>query len=202
MDVVGVLFYVEVILVGMVGFGDECNSEESCLFIIDVVQIYQLVIKEVCNGLEQVKDVIIEFIVLQWNYEYLVCVLELLIQVCGGLVMILLECVVILLEICNCYIQEQLLVCKVVLDWQSLDILVDVIISVEYYLECLSEDYVSQSDLIFDVVEDSLVNFGYMLKLNLLVLVEFGLFGFVVIEFLVVELERLEVVVEVVEIVE
>ncbi|HEP8601148.1 TPA: Hpt domain-containing protein [Pseudomonas aeruginosa] len=153
MDVAGALLYVEATLAGMAGPGDERNSEESRLPTTDVAQIHQLVIKEARNGLEQAKDAIIEFIASQWNHEHLARVPELLTQVRGGLAMIPLERAATLLETCNRYIQEQLLARKAVPDWQSLDTLADAITSVEYYLERLSEDHASQSDLILDVAE-------------------------------------------------
>ncbi|HCE5979110.1 TPA: Hpt domain-containing protein [Pseudomonas aeruginosa] len=199
MDVAGALLYVEATLAGMAGPGDERNSEESRLPTTDVAQIHQLVIKEARNGLEQAKDAIIEFIASQWNHEHLARVPELLTQVRGGLAMIPLERAATLLETCNRYIQEQLLARKAVPDWQSLDTLADAITSVEYYLERLSEDHASQSDLILDVAEDSLANLGYTLKPNSSTPVEPGLSGPAAIESPAAEPERPEAVVEVAE---
>ncbi|HGS7999570.1 TPA: Hpt domain-containing protein [Pseudomonas aeruginosa] len=199
MDVAGALLYVEATLAGMAGPGDERNSEESRLPTTDVAQIHQLVIKEARNGLEQAKDAIIEFIASQWNHEHLARVLELLTQVRGGLAMIPLERAATLLETCNRYIQEQLLARKAVPDWQSLDTLADAITSVEYYLERLSEDHASQSDLILDVAEDSLANLGYTLKPNSSAPAEPSLSGPAAIESPAAEPERPEAVVEVAE---
>ncbi|HEK1271245.1 TPA: Hpt domain-containing protein [Pseudomonas aeruginosa] len=199
MDVAGALLYVEATLAGMAGPGDERNSEESRLPTTDVAQIHQLVIKEARNGLEQAKDAIIEFIASQWNHEHLARVPELLTQVRGGLAMIPLERAATLLETCNRYIQEQLLARKAVPDWQSLDTLADAITSVEYYLERLSEDHASQSDLILDVAEDSLANLGYTLKPNSSAPAEPGLSGPAAIASPAAEPERPEAVVEVAE---
>ncbi|HGD1657929.1 TPA: Hpt domain-containing protein [Pseudomonas aeruginosa] len=199
MDVAGALLYVEATLAGMAGPGDERNSEESRLPTTDVAQIHQLVIKEARNGLEQAKDAIIEFIASQWNHEHLARVPELLTQVRGGLAMIPLERAATLLETCNRYIQEQLLARKAVPDWQSLDTLADAITSVEYYLERLSEDHASQSDLILDVAEDSLANLGYTLKPNSSAPAEPSLSGPAAIESPAAEPERPEAVVEVAE---
>ncbi|MFG8136698.1 Hpt domain-containing protein [Pseudomonas aeruginosa] len=199
MDVAGALLYVEATLAGMAGPGDERNSEESRLPTTDVAQIHQLVIKEARNGLEQAKDAIIEFIASQWNHEHLARVPELLTQVRGGLAMIPLERAATLLETCNRYIQEQLLARKAVPDWQSLDTLADAITSVEYYLERLSEDHASQSDLILDVAEDSLANLGYTLKPNSSAPAEPGLSGPAAVESPAAEPERPEAVVELAE---
>lgn len=164
MDVAGALLYVEATLAGMVGPSEEPGSEENVLPTTDVEQIHQVVIKEARNGLELAKDAIIEFIASQWNHEHLARVPELLTQVRGGLAMISQERAAKLLEACNRYIQEQLLVRQAVPDWHSLDTLADAITSVEYYLERLSEDHSTQGDMILDVAEESLDSLGYSLK--------------------------------------
>ena len=164
MDVAGALLYVEATLAGMAGPAEDGRNEESHLPTTDVAQIHQLVIKEARTGLEQAKDAIIEFIASQWNHEHLARVPELLTQVRGGLAMIPLARAADLLQACNRYIQEQLLVRKAVPNWQDLDTLADAITSVEYYLERLSEDHAAQGDLILDVAEESLESLGYPLK--------------------------------------
>jgi len=164
MDVAGALLYVEATLAGMVGPSEEPGSEENVLPTTDVEQIHQVVIKEARNGLELAKDAIIEFIASQWNHEHLARVPELLTQVRGGLAMISQERAAKLLENCNRYIQEQLLVRQAVPDWHSLDTLADAITSVEYYLERLSEDHNTQGEMILDVAEESLDSLGYSLK--------------------------------------
>jgi len=164
MDVAGALLYVEATLAGMVGPSEAPGSEESRLPTTDVEQIHQVVIKEARNGLELAKDAIIEFIASQWNHEHLARVPELLTQVRGGLAMISQERAAKLLESCNRYIQEQLLVRQAVPDWHSLDTLADAMTGVEYYLERLSEDQGTQGDLILDVAEESLESLGYSSK--------------------------------------
>ncbi|WP_448678795.1 Hpt domain-containing protein [Pseudomonas nicosulfuronedens] len=164
MDVAGALLYVEATLAGMVGPSEEPGREENVLPTTDVEQIHQVVIKEARNGLELAKDAIIEFIASQWNHEHLARVPELLTQVRGGLAMISQERAAKLLENCNRYIQEQLLVRQAVPDWHSLDTLADAITSVEYYLERLSEDHNTQGEMILDVAEESLDSLGYSLK--------------------------------------
>lgn len=163
MDVAGALLYVEATLAGMVGGTSDEQGEENRLPTTDVAQIHQLVIREARTGLEQAKDAIIEFIASQWNHQHLARVPELLTQSRGGLVMIPLARAAALLDACNRYIQEQLLARQAIPDWQSLDTLADAITSVEYYLERLSEDCGSQSDLILDVAEESLQALGYPL---------------------------------------
>jgi chemosensory pili system protein ChpA (sensor histidine kinase/response regulator) len=161
MDIAGALLYVEATLTGMVGVANEAPNEPNHLPTTDVAQIHQLVIREARTGLEQAKDAIIEFIASQWNHQHLARVPELLTQVRGGLGMIPLARAASLLDACNRYIQEQLLAHQAIPDWQHLDTLADAITSVEYYLERLAEDHVSQGELILDVAEDSLRSLGY-----------------------------------------
>jgi chemosensory pili system protein ChpA (sensor histidine kinase/response regulator) len=137
MDVAGALLYVEATLAGMAGPERGAGQRRNRLPTTDVEQIHQVVIKEARNGLEQAKDAIIEFIASQWNHDHLARVPELLTQVRGGLAMIAQTRAANLLDACNRYIQEQLLVRKAVPDWTSLDTLADAITGVEYYLERL-----------------------------------------------------------------
>ncbi|GAB3372181.1 hybrid sensor histidine kinase/response regulator [Azotobacter armeniacus] len=163
MDIAGALLYVEATLAGMVGTAEERSREENLLPTTDVAQIHQMVIKEARTGLEQAKDAIIEFIASQWSHEHLQRVPVLLTQVRGGLSMIPLTRAAALIDICNRYIQEQLLVGRMVPDWQSLDTLADAITGIEYYLERLSEDHGSVGERLLDVAEESLASLGYPL---------------------------------------
>lgn len=164
MDIAGALLYVEATLAGMAGPNEDGVNEDQQLPTTDVAQIHQLVIKEARTALEQAKDAIIEFIASQWNHEHLARAPELLTQARGGLAMIPLERAAGLLEICRRYIEEQLLLRKLVPNWQDLDTLADAITSVEYYLERLCEDHAAPGDLILDVAEESLESLGYSLK--------------------------------------
>ena len=164
MDIAGALLYVEATLAGMAEPAENIRGEESLMPTTDVAQIHQVVIKEARNGLEQAKDAIVEFIASQWNHEHLARVPELLTQVRGGLAMIPLPRAAALLGAATRYIQEQLLVRKMVPNWQSLDTLADAITGVEYYLERVAEDRIDQGDQILDVAEDSLASLGYPLQ--------------------------------------
>ena len=161
MDVAGALLYIEATLTGMAGSADETKNEQTLMPTTDVGQIHRLVIKEARTGLEHAKDGIIEFIASQWNHEHLANVPYLLNQVRGGLVMIPLERAAALVETCRRYIEEQLFEQKMIPNWQNLDTLADAITSVEYYLERLAEDHVSQGEAILDVAEESLTSLGY-----------------------------------------
>ena len=127
----------------------------------DLAQIHQVVFKEACQGLEQAKDAIIEFISSQWNHQCLERVPFLLGQARGGLYMVSLSRPAHLLDVCGRYIQEQLYDKQAVPSWQQLDTLADAITSVEYYLERLQEDYTAPAEHVLDMAETSLQQLGY-----------------------------------------
>ncbi|SDU31701.1 chemosensory pili system protein ChpA (sensor histidine kinase/response regulator) [Pseudomonas pohangensis] len=164
MDIAGALLYVEATLAGMAGPAESGKDEDSLVPTTDVAQIHQVVIKEARNGLEQAKDAIVEFIASQWNHEHLERVPALLSQVRGGLAMIPLPRAAALLGAATRYIEEQLLVRKMVPNWQSLDTLADAITGIEYYLERVAEDRIEQGEQILNVAEDSLDSLGYPLQ--------------------------------------
>ncbi|MCX4026665.1 Hpt domain-containing protein [Endozoicomonas sp. SM1973] len=164
MDVAGALLYVEATLSGMLQEplakeGEEGN--EALIPASKITEVHGAVIREARNGLEQGKDAIIEFIASQWDHEKLKDVPLLLDEVRGGLAMIPLERASILIAACQRYVQLDLLVKKAIPQWQALDTLADAITSVEYYLERLTEDNVTQNELILDVAEESLMHLGF-----------------------------------------
>lgn len=162
MDVAGALLYVEATLAGMVGTVEPESREESRLPTTDLTQIHQLVIKEARLCLQQAKDLIVEYIDADWDREHLLPLPELLTQVRGALAMIPLSRAASLLEACNSFIREHLLPDPVRPEWQQLDSLADVITSIEYYLERLSEDPEAPGEKILDVAEQGLAALGYV----------------------------------------
>lgn len=161
MDVAGALLYVEATLAGMAGTVEPENREESRLPTTDLTQIHQLVIKEARICLQQAKDLIAESIEADWEHEPLLALPELLTQVRGALAMIPLARAANLLEACNRYIGERLLLASSRPGWQQLDHLADVITSLEYYLERLSEDPQAPGEKILDVAQQGLAALGY-----------------------------------------
>ncbi|MCY7260530.1 Hpt domain-containing protein [Pseudomonas protegens] len=162
MDVAGALLYVEATLAGMVGTVEPESREESRLPTTDLTQIHQLVIREARLCLQQAKDLIIECIEGDWERELLVSLPELLTQVRGALAMIPLPRAASLMEACNQFIAEHLLLAQPRPAWQQLDHLADVITSLEYYLERLSEDHEAPGEKILDVAEQGLAALGYV----------------------------------------
>lgn len=161
MDVAGALLYVEATLAGMVGTVEPESQEESRLPTTDLTQIHQIVIKEARICLQQAKDMIVDYIDADWDRQHLQPLPALLTQVRGALAMIPLSRAASLIETCNHFIREHLLLDPDHPDWQELDSLADVITSIEYYLERLSDDPEAPGEQLLDVAEKSLAALGF-----------------------------------------
>ncbi|CAI8715695.1 chemosensory pili system protein ChpA (sensor histidine kinase/response regulator) [Pseudomonas sp. IT-P171] len=161
MDVAGALLYVEATLAGMVGTVEpESSQEDSRLPTTDLTQIHQIVIKEARICLQQAKDMIVDYIDADWDRQHLLPLPDLLTQVRGALAMIPLSRAASLIDACNHFIREHLLLEQGQPDWQELDSLADVITSLEYYLERLSDDPEAAGEQLLDVAEKSLASLG------------------------------------------
>lgn len=161
MDVAGALLYVEATLAGMVGTVEPESQEDNRLPTTDLTQIHQIVIKEARICLQQAKDMIVDYIDADWDRQHLQALPALLTQVRGALAMIPLGRAASLVETCNHFIREHLLLEPGQPGWQELDSLADVITSIEYYLERLSDDPQAQGENLLDVAEKSLASLGF-----------------------------------------
>ncbi|NUT75196.1 response regulator [Pseudomonas sp. C1C7] len=161
MDVAGALLYVEATLAGMVGTVEPESQEEDALPTTDLTQIHQIVIKEARICLQQAKDMIVDYIDADWDRQHLQPLPALLTQVRGALAMIALSRAASLVETCNHFIREHLLLERGQPDWQELDSLADVIASLEYYLERLNDDPQAPGEQLLDIAEQSLATLGF-----------------------------------------
>ncbi|MBD9612034.1 Hpt domain-containing protein [Pseudomonas sp. PDM02] len=161
MDVAGALLYVEATLAGMVGTVEPESQEDSRLPTTDLTQIHQIVIKEARICLQQAKDMIVDYIDADWDRQHLQPLPALLTQVRGALAMIPLSRAASLIDACNHFIREHLLLDPDQPGWQALDSLADVITSIEYYLERLSDDAEASGEQLLDVAEKSLAALGF-----------------------------------------
>jgi chemosensory pili system protein ChpA (sensor histidine kinase/response regulator) len=160
MDVAGALLYVEATLAGMVGTVEPESQEDSRLPTTDLTQIHQIVIKEARICLQQAKDMIVDYIDADWDRQHLLALPALLTQVRGALAMIPLSRAASLIEACNHFIREHLLLEPGQPGWQALDSLADAITSIEYYLERLSDDPQAPGEQQLDVAQRSLAALG------------------------------------------
>ena len=161
MDVAAALLYVEATLAGMVGNAEPSQREESRLPTTDLMQIHQLVIKEARIGLEEVKDLITDYLAAGFDRQHLQPLPELLTQIRGALAMIPLSRASSLLQACNQYLSEHLLQQAEPPTAPQLEHLADALISIEYYLERLSQDPGAGGEQVLDRAENSLNNLGY-----------------------------------------
>lgn len=161
MDVAGALLYVEATLAGMVGTVEPESQDDNRLPTTDLTQIHQIVIKEARICLQQAKDMIVDYIDADWDRQHLQALPALLTQVRGALAMIPLSRAASLVETCNHFIREHLLLEPGQPGWQELDSLADVISSIEYYLERLGDDPQAQGENLLDVAEKSLASLGF-----------------------------------------
>ncbi|WP_053163259.1 Hpt domain-containing protein [Pseudomonas sp. P1.8] len=162
MDVAGALLYVEATLAGMVGTVEPESQEDSRLPTTDLTQIHQIVIKEARICLQQAKDMIVDYIDADWDRQHLQALPALLTQVRGALAIIPLSRAASLVETCNHFIREHLLLEPGQPGWQELDNLADVITSIEYYLERLSDDPEAPGEAVLDVAEKGLASLGFV----------------------------------------
>ncbi|HWH86747.1 MAG TPA: Hpt domain-containing protein [Pseudomonas sp.] len=161
MDVAGALLYVEATLAGMVGTVETQSADDARLPTTDLTQIHQIVIKEARICLQQAKDMIVDYIDADWDRQHLQPLPELLTQVRGALAMIPLARAASLVEACNGFIREHLMFDAHEPGWEQLDHLADVISSLEYYLERLSDDPQAPAEHLLDVAQNSLASLGF-----------------------------------------
>ncbi|WP_434767008.1 Hpt domain-containing protein [Pseudomonas triticicola] len=161
MDVAGALLYVEATLAGMVGTVETQSAEDARLPTTDLTQIHQIVIKEARICLQQAKDMIVDYIDADWDRQHLQSLPDLLTQVRGALAMIPLARAASLVEACNGFIREHLMLDAHEPGWEQLDHLADVISSLEYYLERLSDDPQAPAEHLLDVAQNSLAGLGF-----------------------------------------
>ena len=161
MDVAGALLYVEATLAGMVGTVEPESPEDARLPTTDLTQIHQIVIKEARICLQQAKDMIVDYIDADWDRQHLQPLPALLTQVRGALAMIPLARAASLVEACNGFIREHLLLDPHEPGWEQLDNLADVISSLEYYLERLTDDPLAPGEQLLDIAQKSLASLGF-----------------------------------------
>ena len=131
-----------------------------------VLSAQETVLHECHNGLEQVKDAIVDYIASQWDSSHLKSLPELLQAVRGGLEIVGQRRAARVLGACSRYIKEQLIDSNEKPDFKYMDTLADAIASVEYYLECLDDDVAEDQDDTLSVAETSVASLGYAVAVH------------------------------------
>ena len=161
MDVAAALLYVEATLAGMVGSVEPSQREESRLPTTDLMQIHQLVIKEARLVFDEAKDLINDYLAADYDRQQLQAVPGLLTQIRGALAMIPLNRAASLLQACDDYLCEHLLLGHERPDALQIDRFADALVSIEYYLERLAQDPGAAGEAVLDHAEHSLIALGY-----------------------------------------
>jgi chemosensory pili system protein ChpA (sensor histidine kinase/response regulator) len=120
------------------------------------------VIRETRNGLERIKEAIIDFVASQWEHERLQPVPAMLHELSAGLSIAGLDRAASLLDACQLY-SHAVVRDKQVPEWQMLDKLADAITAVDYYLERLVEDSRSENHELLDFAANSVAELGFPL---------------------------------------
>lgn len=156
MDIAGALLYVEASLSGI---AEDANFDSDSEDGLDGAQ--EAVVREARNGLEQVKDAIVEYIGSHWEARKLEQVPRQLSSIRGGLAMIPLQQAAHILRYAQEYVEERLLAARHTPEWSELDALADAIMGVEYYLERLSRDGSGTNLEVLQRAAESIGKLGY-----------------------------------------
>lgn len=116
---------------------------------------------EVRNGLEPVRQAVLEYIAANWNPEPLVGVPEQIAVLCGALDMIPLRRAARLLSSCGAYLRRELVEAGAAPGMEAMETLADAITAVDYYLQRTAEDITGGIEDILDVADASLEQLGY-----------------------------------------
>ncbi|MGS2722821.1 Hpt domain-containing protein [Porticoccus sp. GXU_MW_L64] len=133
-DIANHLVDIESALVAWGSSGGQIDSAENQAN-MELHRAREALLRETRNGLEKVKDNIVEYISSQWDKHFLEHAPQLLTEVRGALEMMSLERPAKVLDTSCRYIQEKLLSDAAIPDWKTLDSLADAITSIEYYLD-------------------------------------------------------------------
>jgi chemosensory pili system protein ChpA (sensor histidine kinase/response regulator) len=160
LDVAGALLYVEATLGGMNAPAD-AQAREGRQPSTDLRHVQQVVINETRAGLQQVQDLLLNYIEGHWARDDLQALPALLVQLHGALQMVAQSRAAAILHSCNDYIQAHMLSGPVHPAPAQLDRLADALCSVDYYLECLAIDPESPAESLLDAAQAALAALGY-----------------------------------------
>ncbi|HED15395.1 MAG TPA: response regulator [Gammaproteobacteria bacterium] len=127
---------------------------------VELRQIQEAVLKEVCKELSIAKESIVSFIDSPWDHSLLVSVPHQFNQARGAILVVGLTEPARILQVINNYLVTEILEPRVQPEYEVLDIFADAIASVEYYLESLLERR-PNIDFLLNVANESLAKLGY-----------------------------------------
>lgn len=128
---------------------------------VEVNRAQEALLTEARKGLDTVKEAIVDFIASQWQREKLDGVPEAILDIRGALEMMHLKRAAEVLDACNLFLVEQVLVEENVPSWNLLDALADAITSIEYYLEFVGTEDDQAEQTILSLAENGVAKLGY-----------------------------------------
>ena len=128
---------------------------------VEVDRAQEALLAEARKGLDTVKEAIVDFIASQWQRERLDGVPETILDIRGALEMMHLQRAAEVLDACNLFLVEQVLVEENVPSWNLLDALADAITSIEYYLEFVVTNDGESEQTILNLAESGVAKLGY-----------------------------------------
>ena len=164
LDIAGAFLYVEATLSGVV-FDSDLGSAQAQTS-VDVNSAHRAVLREARNGIEQVKDSVVEYIGAHFNPKLLTDVPAILGSIRGGLDMVPLAEAARVLTSVQTYVQDRLIAENYQPSWQEMDALADALVGVEYYLERISRDGSDTNLEILQRAANSLTSLGLTINLN------------------------------------
>lgn len=164
MDIAGALLYVEATLSGIVEDADLGAADGHSN--TNVNDAHDAVLREARNGIEQVKDSVVEYIGSHFDSQLLSESPSVLAAIRGGLVMVPLYDASRILKAVEDYVQNRLINDRYRPQWQEMDALADALVGVEYYLERLSRDGSGINHDILERAGESLSKLGLQVILT------------------------------------
>lgn len=167
LDVAGFLLYLEASLTAFSDVDEEGFKELSGYgMVVSPEQLndaQNAVIRESREGLENIKDSIVNYMVSQWDKDCLEGIPEKIAAVKGGLLMVPLERPAAILEQSASFIRDKFIDSNEKPSWDEMDTIADAISGVEYYLECLSEDN-HADESVLSIAAESMAKLDYKVE--------------------------------------
>lgn len=116
----------------------------------------EALLAEARTDIEHIKESVVDFINSQWDQQIIKLLPTGFYQLSGALKIIGLERAAAIVDGCGIYVQQHLINCGAVIEWQLLDGFADTITTVEYYLEQVASISEQDQDRILESAEDKI----------------------------------------------
>ncbi len=118
-------------------------------------------IREVRNNLEAIKEAVVGYISSQWDNKFLLDIPELIEDIKGAIVVVDLQRPARIMGALGSYISQELIPSSTPPGWDRLNALADVITSVEYFLQAISNNSSVDQGGLLDIAERAMTELGH-----------------------------------------